>query len=103
MGILTEAWNEESDESGISWKRYMAYFATIRDRLPGIAREFVEAPWHYDTNDHRCPHDAWVEQVLISEPANGDRRQRRRIDIQVRLLGAYHDGHLTLRCLNVVA
>jgi hypothetical protein len=40
---------------------------------------------------------------LISEPARGSRRERRRIDIEVRLLGAYHDGHLILRYLNVVA
>src|SRR5262245_5051906 len=102
MGILIEALNGDFNEDRLTWDRYKSYFATIRDRLPIAAREFAEAPWHYDHEDHRCPHDGWVEHVLVSEPAKGNRRQRRRIDIQIRLLGTHHDGHLTLRYLNVV-
>jgi hypothetical protein len=102
MGILIEANNGDIDDP-LAWDRYNSYLAGIGERLPVAAREFAEAPWHYDPKDHRCPHDAWVENVLISEPAQGTRRERRRIDIQVRLLGAYHDGHLTIRYLNVAA
>jgi hypothetical protein len=41
-----------------------------------------------------------LQSVLIRTDA---RRQRRRIDMEVRLLGAYHDGHLTLRYRKVIA
>jgi hypothetical protein len=103
VGILTDAWGSERDEAHAAWVRHEAHIATIRAQLPPGALAFAEAPWHYDHEDHRCPHDAWVEHVLVSEPAGGSRRNRRRIDIEVRLLGAYHDGYLVLRYRNVVA
>ena len=90
-------------QAKVVWTRHEAHLRSIRDRLPESARAFAEAPWHYDPNDHRCPHDTWTERLLVAERAWGDRRQRRRIDIEVRLLGAWHDGHLTLRYRNVVA
>jgi hypothetical protein len=33
-----------------------------------------------------------VESVTISEPASSERHQTRELQIQIRLLGAYHDG-----------
>ena len=60
------------------------------------AYEFAAAPWHYNYADHRCPHDSWVESVLIREPSSGSRKEVRDLEILVRLLGAYHDGHLEL-------
>jgi hypothetical protein len=59
--------------------------------------------WHYDHNDHRCPHDSLVEAITISEPASGKRREKRHIEIKVRLLGAFHDGHLELSYSDVQA
>jgi hypothetical protein len=42
-----------------------------------------------------------VDAVTIADPATGDRHQHRHIDIYVRLLGAYHDGHIELTYSNV--
>ena len=55
-------------------------------------RECQLSDWYASPEDHRCPHDAWVEAVTISEPASGERNQERELQIQIRLLGAYHDG-----------
>jgi hypothetical protein len=104
MGILIEAWGtEDLTEWRAAWARHEAHLRSIRDRLPPATRAFAEAPWHYDSQDPCCPHDAWVEYLHASEPARGKRRQRRRIDVEVRLPGAYHDGYITLRYCNVAS
>jgi hypothetical protein len=59
--------------------------------------DFAAAEWYRDPKDHRCPHDGWLEALEITEPANGDRNQVRSTAIAVRLLGAYHDGHIIFR------
>ena len=48
--------------------------------------------WYSFPEDHRSPHDAWVESIMISEPSSGERHQNRGLEIHVQLLGAYHDG-----------
>lgn len=47
-------------------------------------------------SDPRCPHDAWVKSLTIREPAIGARQERRQLELHVRLLGAYHNGHIEL-------
>jgi hypothetical protein len=78
---------------------YPAYLAEVADRLPPGARAYAGAPWHYDFHDHRCPHDAWLESLTFHESPADDRP--RRVDLVLRLLGAYHDGHLELRYTDV--
>ena len=46
--------------------------------------------------DPRCPHDAWVERVEVLETGTGERQAMRSLEIRIRLLGAYHDGHIEL-------
>lgn len=48
--------------------------------------------WYKFPEDHRSPHDSWVESITISEPSTGDRSENRGLEIHLRLLGAYHDG-----------
>lgn len=77
-------------------KAYDEYLSIIKPRIPPSAFEFASAPWHYDPSDHRCPHDAWLEYLRISETSEGKRMEVRSIDMELRLLGAYHDGYLSL-------
>ena len=63
--------------------------------------EFVTAGWYSDPSDHRCPHDAWLETLEVQELADGERKERRKTAITVRLLGAYHDGHIVFRYAGV--
>ena len=77
-------------------KAYTQYLQSIKESLPASAFQFATTQWHYDHNDHRCPHDSWVESLTIKEPAGGDRLQHRSVEISVRLLGAFHDGRILI-------
>jgi len=66
---------------------------TATNEIPQFATE----AWYRDPSDHRCPHDAWLESIEISEPAEGQRHELRTTSIIIRLLGAYHDGHVVFR------
>ena len=79
-----------------AFQEYRNFLNASKDRFPASAFEFAAAPWHYDHEDHRCPHDAWVESVLLREPSSGPRHEKRELEIEVRLLGAFHDGYLHL-------
>jgi hypothetical protein len=75
---------------------YYQYLESIKDKLPKNVIDFATASWHYDPNDHKCPHDAWVESLKIIELSSGERRRNRNIEIHLQLLGAYHDGFIDL-------
>lgn len=79
-------------ESVSRWDSYHAYLEAIRDDLPPSTREFFFAPWHYDPTDHRCLHDSWLESIEIRDSPD----ESRKTSIVLRLLGAYHDGHMTI-------
>lgn len=64
-----------------------------QEKLP----DFATAAWYKNPDDHRCPHDAWLESLAINEPSKGPRNEERRTTIIIKLLGAYHDGHIILR------
>ncbi|MGH9561627.1 MAG: hypothetical protein ACRD3S_09250, partial [Terracidiphilus sp.] len=70
---------------------YRKYLSTIAGNLPRGVTAFAFCDWYYDGHNHRCPHDGWIEELAIIEPATGDRNEHRRIEIRLRLLGAYHD------------
>ena len=59
--------------------------------------ELTTSEWYRNPRDSRCPHDAWLDSIEISEPAHGERNEKRETAITVRLLGAYHDGHIVFR------
>lgn len=89
--------DEESDDLSALKARYEAYLEylhSIKARLPSSAHEFATASWHYDPSHHQCPHDAWVESLTISEPSEGDNHEERSIEMNLCLLGAYHDGYI---------
>jgi hypothetical protein len=83
----------EADISG-SYTRYQEYLHKQRDLLPPVAFSLGTAMWYQNPSDHRCPHDAWLEQIIISEPAEGERKEKRQTSVRIRLFGAYHDGFI---------
>ena len=83
------------------WSKYCDYLASVRTQLPPAAYNFATAPWHYDFSDHRAPHDGWLDEIAIREPASGNRKEYRSLEIVVRLFAAYHDGHIELKYLVV--
>jgi hypothetical protein len=76
---------------------YREHLESIREKLPTSAYQFAIAEWHYDPQYHECPHDAWVESLVIVEPFSGERREKRSLEINLRLLGAYHDGYIDIQ------
>ena len=90
MSFLIDASTQDL-RKGDSYRAYVAYLASIKDRLPQSACEFAVADWHYDFTKPKCPHDAWVQEIKIREIAEGERHEIRTTRIEIILLGAYHD------------
>jgi len=79
-----------------AYKRYQAYLRENQNQFPAGAFALGTAEWWQDANDHRSPHDAWLESLTIFEPATGERCEKRVTALRVRLFGAYHDGFIEL-------
>jgi hypothetical protein len=96
MVYLLSADGRNDDVAG-AYRRYRAYLDSTKAVFPASAHALATSDWYFDFADHRCPHDAWLETLEVNEPSSGDRRENRALAIKVRLLGAYHDGHIELR------
>jgi hypothetical protein len=77
-----------------AFRLYRGYLEQHRPVFPAVAHALASSEWYYDPADHRCPHDAWLEDVRLVESGSGKRREGRATSIFIRLLGAYHDGHV---------
>ncbi|MGY4535281.1 hypothetical protein ACVW0Y_004434 [Pseudomonas sp. TE3786] len=89
-----------SDEKR-QWEAYEFYLYQHKDDFPPSAYAFATASWHYDPQHHHCPHDSWLESVVITELSEGLRKEQRTLQIKAVLLGAFHDGHLEIQYLDV--
>lgn len=98
---LPEAAHDDLALLDARFTAYREYLRSIQDKLPVSAYEFAVAEWHYHPEAHQCLHDAWVESLTVSEPFSGERRQNRHIEINLRLLGADHDGSHNLKYKDV--
>jgi hypothetical protein len=70
---------------------YFAYLEQIRDRLPREVYAFASDVAHYTLDSPTSLHDAWLEELTISEPASGVRSELRQTELTLRLLGPMHD------------
>ena len=102
MSFLVGATHDDS-RSDKSYQAYVTYLSSIRDRLPQTVYEFAIADWHYDFTNPKCPHDAWVQEIKISEVAGGERHEIRKTQIEIILLGAYHDRLLKVTYSDVAS
>jgi hypothetical protein len=92
MPVASGSLEEDADH----FARYYEYLESVKERMPREAYSFAAADWHYNHNDPRCPHDAWVETLVVAKVASGPKAEIRDLEIRVRLLGAWHDGHVEL-------
>jgi hypothetical protein len=102
MAFILSGDGRDEDVVG-AFRRYREHIQSSRDRFPPSAYALATSDWYFNFSDHRCPHDAWLEELKVSETASGSRREKRGLSINVRLLGAYHDGHIELRYPRVFA
>ena len=77
-------------------RRYNKYLEENRGRFLSGAFEFAEADWLYNPEDHRCPHDSWIESLEVFEKANACDIKIRTVEIKLTLLGAYHGGRIEI-------
>lgn len=85
-----------------AFSRYRAFLQASRELFPPSAFALATSDWYFDPRNHRCPHDAWLEGLVLTEATvNGE--MVRGAALTVRLLGAYHDGHIELRYPKVFA
>jgi hypothetical protein len=76
--------------------RYQEYLASVREHMPPSAYALATSSWYFDNRDHRAPHDAWLETASVVERFDPDEPKRRTVAVELRLLGAYHDGYIEL-------
>jgi hypothetical protein len=76
-----------------SYRRYQQYLHENQAKLAPGAFALGTAEWYQNPRDHRCPHDGWLESLLVSEHPAGAPNGRV-VAISIRLLGPYHDGYI---------
>jgi hypothetical protein len=86
----------DADVLGV-YQRYQEYLRAHQRKFPPSAFALATSEWWQNPQDHRCPHDAWLERITITEESSGSRRENRTTSIVIELLGAYHDGIIRLR------
>lgn len=94
---------QRDEDCSAAFERYSAYLEAERSRFPPFALELAMSDWYYSFGDHRVPHDAWLDSVTMSEIRGGSDDSPPTTSIRIRLLGAYHDGHIELSYSGVVA
>lgn len=97
MFILTA----QREASAGYYAKYQAYLQSERDRFPPSAFELATSDWYGGFHDHRAPHDAWLQSLLVTERAEANHEAQASVSIQIDLLGAYHDGRITMIYPNV--
>jgi hypothetical protein len=70
---------------------YFAYLATIQARLTEHVYAFAGDWAHYALDSPQSLHDAWLEELVLTEAAPSKSPQDRTIQLTLRLLGPMHD------------
>ena len=90
--------SEQRDKNPMAFfEPYRNYLKDNQDRFPKSAYSLATSEWYFNPTISGCPHDAWLEKITISEPSSGERFELRSVEINVELLGAYHDGIIRFR------
>lgn len=85
-----------SETGGIDFMRYSAYIASIKGMIPEHVYAFASDPRHYDQSSPSSLHDSWLESLTVREVAGGERKEIRRMEVTIILLGPFHDRRFHL-------
>jgi hypothetical protein len=85
-----------SETEGIDFTRYSAYIATIRGKIPEHVHCFASDARYFDLSSHSSLHDSWLESLSVREVASGERKEIRRMEVSISLLGPFHDRRIHL-------
>ena len=95
MAFLLATDGRDEDVVG-AFQRYREYLSSVANSFPPSAGALATSDWYFNPEDHRCPHDSWLESLSMIERSSGEQHDIRTLSLRVRLLGAYHDGYLEL-------
>ncbi len=84
-----------------AFEDYRKYLDSCKDRFPQGAFSLATSDWYFNFSDHRCPHDAWLASVTVSESKSDEVDGLRLVSITILLLNAYHDGEIEFVYPNV--
>lgn len=76
------------EDIGQSFVRYEEYLANVKELFPNSAYALATSDWYFNFNDHRCPHDSWLESCTLTEESSGKRSEVRSISLKLRMLNA---------------
>lgn len=93
--ILSDERDDKFPAVRTAFERYSNYLKQNEAAFPPCAYELATSDWFYNPNDHRAPHDAWLESFEIAETPE-HKAHLRSCSISLRLLGAYRDGHIKI-------
>src|SRR5882762_9819574 len=84
------------DERGVvPFDLYFTYLESVKERFPPHVYAFASDSKYYSL------HDAWLDYLHIIEPAEGERKELRQIEIEACFLGPLHDRRIFLSYKNV--
>ena len=89
------------DDTLKRWSDYFAHLEAIKAALPDAVRDFFLADWHYNSEDPRCLHDAWLEELAIQEHPRFGGSSARLVTARMCLLGWNHDRRLVVDYIGV--
>ena len=90
------------DERGVvHFDSYFTYVESVKERFPPHVYAFASDSKHYSLHDHASLHDPWLDYLHIIEPAEGERSELRKIEIEACFLGLFHDRKIFLSYKNV--
>jgi hypothetical protein len=96
MSFILSENRQDCREMTAAFIKYRDYISALRGRISKSAFDLASSEWYYDPSDHRCPHDSWLESLELLEHYGAESKEPRHLKLIVRLLGAYHDGHICL-------
>jgi hypothetical protein len=87
---------KKNNNGEIEFDAYFEYIRSLRMSMSVSAFAFASNFDHYRMDSRVSLHDAWVQSLHVLEVAVGDRRQTRKLAIELHLLGPYHNSVLRL-------
>jgi hypothetical protein len=93
--FLTKTRTDDIQEMGDRFSDYQKYVEKNVGRFPSEIVELIKSRWYYDWQNHRCPHDAWLDSIKFSI----DEKSRA---LTIKLLGAFHDLHIVYEYFDVL-
>ncbi len=84
-----------------AFERYRASVRERRNSFPPSAFALAISDWYHNFHDHRCPHDARLEEIRVFKPGAGSENKPPLSELEILLQGAYDDGRIRFRYSNV--